>query len=161
MRRTATWWLGLALIVTSCGSAVRVQELTISDAWARPTPKGSNVAAVYMAITSPIDDELIGVSTSASADAMVHATSASDSGGESNGDHSHHGAGSPEMKMSESTVMLKKNSTVILEPGGLHVMLEGLKKELVEGESFELQLTFRNARERTVVVRVSTNPPSE
>jgi len=114
-----------------------------------------------MAITSPIDDELTGVSTSASADAMVHATSASAPGGDSDGDHSQHGGGSPEMKMSESTVILKKNSTVRLEPGGLHVMLEGLEQELVEGESFELLLTFRNAGKQTVVVQVSTNPPLE
>lgn len=161
MRRSATSWLGLALVVASCGSAVRVQELTISDAWARPTPTGSNVAAVYMTIISPIDDELIGVSTSAAADAMVNATSASAPGGDSSGDHSHHGGGSGEMKMSESAVSLTRNSRVNLEPGGLHVMLEGLKQELTEGESFELTLTFRNAGEQAVVVRVSTNPPSE
>ena len=161
MRRTATLWLGLALLVTSCGSGARVQELTISDAWARPTPIGSDVAAVYMQITSPIDDELIGVSTSAATVAAVHATSVSDSGDGSHSDHSHHGSGGAEMRMSDSTVVLKKSSTVRLEPGGLHVMLEGLVQELVEGESFELQLTFRNAGKQTVVVRVSTNPLPE
>lgn len=161
MRLSATSCLGLALVLASCGSAARVQELTISDAWARPTPSGSNVAAVYMRITSPIDDELVEVSTSVAAVAAVHASTISDSGDGSHGDHSHHGGGSPEMKMSDSALVLKKNSTVRLEPGGLHVMLEGLEQELTEGESFELRLTFRNAQERTVLVQVSTNPPSE
>ncbi|MFM7490435.1 MAG: copper chaperone PCu(A)C [Actinomycetota bacterium] len=161
MRRTTTWCLGLALLVTSCGSGAGVQELTISDAWARPTPSGSDVAAVYMQITTPIDDELIGVSTSAATVAAVHATSVSDSGDGSYSDHSHHGSGGAEIKMSDSTVVLKKNSTVRLEPGGLHVILEGLVQELLEGESFELHLTFRNAGKQTVVVQVSTNPPPE
>ena len=40
-------------------------------------------------------------------------------------------------------------------------MLEGLEQELVESESFELQLTFRNAGKQTVVVQASTNPPLE
>jgi len=161
MRLSARSCLGLALVVASCGSAERVQELTIADAWARPTPSGSKVAAVYMRITSPIDDELVEVSTNVAAVSLVHASTVSDSGDGSHGDHSHHGGGSPEMKMSESTVVLKKNSTVRLEPGGVHVMLEGLEQELIEGESFELQLTFRNAGKQTVVVQVSTNPPSE
>ncbi len=160
MRLSSRSCLGLALVVASCGSGARIQELTISDAWARPTPTGSNVAAVYMAITSPIDDELIGVSTSVATVAAVHATSVSDSGDGSHSDHSHHGGG-VEMKLSDSSVILKDNSTVRLEPGGLHVMLEGLEQELVEGESFELQLTFRNAGKQTVVVQVSTNPPPE
>ena len=161
MRLSARSCLGLALVVASCGSSVRVQALTISDVWARPTPTGSKVAAVYMRIDSPLDDELVEVSTSVAAVAAVHASTVSDSGDGSHSDHSHHGGGSPEMKMSDSSVILKKNSTVRLEPGGLHVMLEGLEQELVEGESFELQLTFRNAGKQTVVVQVSTNPPPE
>ncbi|MFM7094467.1 MAG: hypothetical protein ACKOYL_07930, partial [Actinomycetota bacterium] len=69
-----------------------------------------------MAITSPIDDELIGVSTSVATVAAVHATSVSDSGDGSHSDHSYHGGGSGEVMMSEGTVDLKKNSTVRLEP---------------------------------------------
>lgn len=153
--------LGLALIVASCGSPARIQELTISDAWARPTPGGSTMGAVYMRITSPINDELIGASTSIAAIATVHASTASDSGDLPTGGHGDHGGGSAEEKMSDNAVVLMENSTVNLEPGGLHVMLEGLEQALTEGESFELQLTFRNARERNVVVRVSANPPTE
>lgn len=119
------------------------------------------MGAVYMRITSPINDELIGASTSIAAIATVHASTASDSGDRPSGGHGDHGGGSAEVKMSDSAVVLMENSTVNLEPGGLHVMLEGLEQALTEGESFELQLTFRNARERNVIVRVSANPPTE
>lgn len=161
MRLSTKSCLGLALVVASCGSPARIQELTISDAWARPTPSGSTMGAVYMRITSPINDELIGASTSIAAIATVHASTASDSGDRPSGGHGDHGGGSAEVKMSDNAVVLMENSTVNLEPGGLHVMLEGLEQALTEGESFELQLTFRNARERNVVVRVSANPPTE
>ena len=40
------------------------------------------------------------------------------------------------------------------EPGGLHVMLLGLKQPLVEGESFPLTLEFRDAGKIEVTVKV-------
>ncbi len=37
-----------------------------------------------------------------------------------------------------------------LKPGGYHVMLMGLKREIMEGESISFTLTFRNAGEVTI-----------
>jgi copper(I)-binding protein len=37
-----------------------------------------------------------------------------------------------------------------LKPGGYHVMIMGLKKEIKEGESITFTLTFRNAGEVTI-----------
>ncbi|GAA0600216.1 copper chaperone PCu(A)C [Caenispirillum bisanense] len=45
--------------------------------------------------------------------------------------------------------------SVQLKPGGLHVMLIGLKEPLKEGTSFPLTLTFEKAGETTVTVKVN------
>ncbi len=42
----------------------------------------------------------------------------------------------------------------VLRPGGLHVMLMGLKKRLIEGESFPLLLTFEKAGRIEVPVQI-------
>lgn len=49
--------------------------------------------------------------------------------------------------------------TVVLEPGGYHIMLIGLTQDLIAGESFELDLTFETAGkiELTVPIFMSKN----
>jgi copper(I)-binding protein len=42
-------------------------------------------------------------------------------------------------------VDLKPSTTTELRPGGLHVMLEGLKQPLKEGDNIPLTLTFEKA----------------
>ena len=37
-------------------------------------------------------------------------------------------------------LLVHPGETVVFEPGGLHIMLSGLKKELVEGDSFEIKI---------------------
>jgi periplasmic copper chaperone A len=44
-----------------------------------------------------------------------------------------------------SAVSCPAGATVKVEPGGLHVMLLGLKHPLIEGTRFELTLRFRDA----------------
>lgn len=57
-------------------------------------------------------------------------------------------------------LVLEPNSCVDLVPGGRHLMLEGLVEPLVEGDTFELVLTFREAGEVRLVVEVATNDPN-
>lgn len=50
------------------------------------------------------------------------------------------------MRMSPvEKVDIPANGTVELKPGGLHVMLIGLRRDLVDGEVVKLTLTFQNA----------------
>lgn len=154
--RTGTVALVAALLV-ACGGTPRVGELEISDAWARPTPAQSSVAAVYVRITSPVADELIEVSTARSETASLHAYAGSGSPTDGHMGHRSDGGSGSEAKMIEAGLVLEPNSPVEFAPGGMHIMLEGLKQPLIEGESFELVLTFREAGERRVIVNVSTN----
>jgi copper(I)-binding protein len=69
-----------------------------------------------------------------------------------------------ESKMDENEVMkmspvpnipVPAGETVTLEPGGLHVMLMGLKEELAPGDKFSLTLNFERAGPQTIEVEVS------
>ena len=49
---------------------------------------------------------------------------------------------------------VKANGEATLKPGGMHVMLVGLKQPLKEGENFPLTLTFEKAGKIDVKVAV-------
>jgi periplasmic copper chaperone A len=49
---------------------------------------------------------------------------------------------------------------VKLEPGGLHIMLVGLKAPLAAGSSFPLTLKFEKAGELKVEVKVESGMPA-
>jgi len=60
------------------------------------------------------------------------------------------------MKMSPvPDIPVPAGETVTLEPGGLHVMLLGLKEELAVGDKFSLTLNFERAGAQTIEVEVS------
>lgn len=50
----------------------------------------------------------------------------------------------------------KAGAPAVLEPGGLHIMLIGLKQPLKEGEKFPLTLTFEKAGSVSVEVAVES-----
>ena len=59
------------------------------------------------------------------------------------------------MKMREvQSIEIGPHSKVMLKPGGLHVMLMGLKEPLVKGSHFPLTLVFEKAGKMTVDVSV-------
>jgi copper(I)-binding protein len=61
------------------------------------------------------------------------------------------------MKMRElpDGIAVPAQQTVELKPGGLHVMLMGLKHPLVEGETFPLTLEFEHAGTLEVEVTIA------
>jgi copper(I)-binding protein len=54
---------------------------------------------------------------------------------------------------------LPANKTVVLQPGGIHIMLVGLKAPLKEGDSFPMTLKFEKAGEVKVDVKVQAVAP--
>jgi periplasmic copper chaperone A len=110
--------------------------------WARPTAGPASAGAVWFTLTNDGPaDQLIGASTPVAASAGVHET-IDDSG---------------VMKMRPvPSVALDTGKPVTLKPGGLHVMLMGLKAPLKAGDSFPLTLTFTHAPPLTVMVKVET-----
>jgi copper(I)-binding protein len=58
--------------------------------------------------------------------------------------------GEMKMQAKEGGILIKAGETVTLEPGGMHVMLMGLKTPLLGGETVELTLDFDGAEDITV-----------
>ena len=114
-------------------------ELAVTGAWARSTPPGATMGAIYLVIDngSTKSDRLLKLRTSVASAAAVHRTEVLDG----------------IARMREVAVLhIAAGERVEFKPGGHHVMLTGLKKPLVEGETFELELVFEMAGARNVVV---------
>ena len=103
------------------------EAVKVDKVWARATPQGADVGAVYFTLTAQTPDRLIGASTPAAARAEVHEM----------------GMDAGVMHMREvRAVMLPANQAIVFGPGGYHVMLMGLKAPLKPGQSVPLRLTF-------------------
>jgi copper(I)-binding protein len=129
-------FLMLGFIATAAAQTTTIQ---IDRCWARASV--TKTGAVYMTIknTGSTDDRLVAVATPVADRAQLH-IEMNDNG---------------IMKMRPlSAIDVKANSTVTLAPGGMHVMLIGLKQRLKEGQSFPMTLTFEKAG--TLHVTVAT-----
>jgi copper(I)-binding protein len=115
--------------------------MVVSQAWARATPPGIDVAAGYLTMENRgrQADTLLSISSPIADSAGLHQTTTVN--------------GMSNMRMAES-VVLAPGQTLRAEPRGLHVMLMGLKKPLVKGTKVPLVLTFRNAGTVTVQVDI-------
>ncbi len=118
-------------------------ELTVTGAWARSTPPGAKMGAIYLVIDNGMtkSDRLLKLRTPVATSAEVHRTEVLDG----------------IARMREVAVLhLDAGQRIEFKPGGHHVMLMGLKKPLVEGKTFELELVFEVAGPRKVKVAVRT-----
>lgn len=119
--------------------------LRIGHPWSRAAPPNAP-AAVYFTLNNSGKqaDQLLSVTSPIAAEAMLHQNL------ENNG----------VMQMRELAhgVALPPGATVKLQPGGLHVMLIGIKQPLPDGAKFPLTLRFAKAGRVTVEVMVGAAP---
>jgi copper(I)-binding protein len=110
---------GIALLAAACVMTTASAEVVVSQPWVRATVPQQMATGAFMQLKSSQDSRLVAVATSAADRAEIH-----------------------EMKM-ENQVMrmreidglpLPQGQEVALKPGGMHIMLMGLKKPLTEGE---------------------------
>ena len=86
------------------------------------------------------DDRLTGAASDVAAKVQIHEMSMTN--------------GTMQMREVAGGLPVPAGGEVVLKPGGYHVMLMGLKKPLVAGESFPLTLTFAKAGNMSVTVTV-------
>ena len=112
---------------------VMAGTLKISAPWARATPKGASVGGGYMTITNTgtASDRLTGGSTDVSSKFELHEMSMDN--------------GVMKMRPLGSGLEIKPGQTVELKPGGYHIMLVGMKKQLKAGDHFKATLEFAKA----------------
>ena len=135
--------LALALLstaTTTYAAEPAPQVVTVSAAWARATPPGMAVAAVYLTLSGgPQADRLVGAATPRAAMTQIHVVSEVD--------------GMARMRPVEG-VDVPAHKSVALAPQGTHIMLMNLPQPLVAGERFPLTLQFEQAGRIDVSVEV-------
>jgi copper(I)-binding protein len=142
-RRAAVALIALALARATAptyAAEPAPQAVAVNDAWARATPPGVAVAAVYLTLVGGSrDDRLVGAATPRAAMAQIHVVAES--------------AGMAQMRPTEA-VDVPAHGSVALAPQGTHIMLMDLPRPLVAGERFPLTLQFEQAGRIDVSVEV-------
>jgi copper(I)-binding protein len=123
------------LLLAACGGAAGSSVVTVSDARI-PQPAGPNGAA-YMMLANDGDgnDRLVGVETDVARSVEIHESTLDD--------------GVMSMRQVDG-IDLPAGGRILLEPGGLHVMLVDVDPNLAVGDTVALTLTFEGAGRRTV-----------
>lgn len=147
-RRVLWSLLTLATVaVMLLGSQVRAglsanASVDVAEVWLRPTPPGAKVAAVYAQLHNAADRPLsvTAVRTDVADEAELHEMRTVD--------------GVMRMRHLEEGVRLAPGASAALEPGGVHVMLFGLRQPLRAGERVLLHFTVSDGREVSVYAQV-------
>lgn len=106
--------------------------IVVERPWARATPAGAKSGVVYLTLINNggSGDNLLSATTPVADQIQFH--SASEENGVS--------------RMREMrTVEVAPGARVTFSPGGLHIMVVGLKQPLKEGQNFPLTLNFEKA----------------
>ncbi len=119
--------------------AASVGAIQVIEPWARPAVGGGNGAAYIVLKNGGAADRLVSAKSDAARAVELHT-----------------------MEMSGNTMQMRPvegidvpaNSQVELKPGGYHVMLIGLNKELKPNDTFDVRLQFEKAGPVDVKVQV-------
>jgi periplasmic copper chaperone A len=120
-------------------------NISVAQAWSRPTPPVATQGAAYLTIRNSgvKPDRLLSVATPIAGSAEVNETRSLN--------------GVVQMRALPSLI-ISPGQTLRLEPGALHIMLLNLVHPLTAGTVYPLTLNFRNAGAVTVQVEVRDPP---
>lgn len=124
-----------AVLLCSCALA----QVKVNDQWTRATVPQQASSGAFMTVRSATDGRLVEVRTDIAEHAELH-----------------------EMKMDGQTMRMQKvdsialpaRKDVALAPGGYHVMLFGLKRQLKDGEAIPLTLVVEDAKGKRTELKV-------
>lgn len=118
-----------------------VGSMTIDSPWSRATVAGIPNGVAYFVVQNngDVDDRLLSASSPVADKAELH---------------THLRDGEVVRMRQVDDIAVPAGKSVALEPGGLHVMLMGLKEPLHQGNKFPLTLEFEQAGSVTVEVMV-------
>ena len=144
LRIVAAAVAALALLVAAglaSAHEYRAGDLLIAHPWARATLTANQAGAIYLAVINmgTQADTLLSASTSAAEQAMLHETVMD---------------GDVARMVHVGEIDIPADGSLVLEPGGKHLMLTGLSAPLAEGQTFTLTLQFRRAGAVEVEVHI-------
>ena len=133
-------FVAVAAALSACQPAGHGRDIEAVRAWARATAPGQDSGGVFLTVHGGREaDRLIGGSTEAARSVEIH-TMRMD--------------GAVMRMRRQQAVEIPAAGEVTLEPGGTHLMLNGLKAPLATGRSFRLALEFARTGRKEVVVKV-------
>jgi copper(I)-binding protein len=133
------------LLLCSLVTGSLYAEVTVTDATVRLLPPGVPNTAAYFSIqnSSDTDQILIGASADFATKAEIH----------------NHILVDDMMRMQQqSEVVIKAGETVQFAPGGLHIMLFGLKQPLKEGQSVKISVQTQDGE--SIIITANVARPS-
>jgi len=129
----------------ACASLTAFAQITVTDPWIRATVPHQQATGAFMQLSAAQDTRLVEVVTPLATVAEVH-----------------------EMKLDNGVMKMRAmdglpllaHKPVTLQPGGLHIMLMGLKRQVKEGELVPVTLIFegRDNKRESVEVKVPVRP---
>lgn len=138
MRKILSLTLALLTFVSLATPAANahgfeIGSLKIHHPWTRATPKGADVAGGFMSIenTGKDDDRLIAITVTGVKHADIHEMAMAN--------------GMMTMRPLADGLAIPAGKTIVLKPGGFHVMMMGLNAPLNEGDYVKASLTFEKA----------------
>jgi copper(I)-binding protein len=132
-----------ALAVTTLAIPAFADSIMIKDAYVRTAMKGAKSGAAFMQIMnhSDTDDRLVSVASEVAKKVELHT-------------HMDMGEGVMKMMHVEEGFVIPAGGMHGLSRGGDHVMFMGLTKDMIQGESVEVTLTFEQAGNMVVQIPV-------
>lgn len=123
-------------------TVTKVGAIEILSPWARATPPGQKVGAVYLVLrnTGSAPLSLTEASTPAAGEIVFHDTGVK--------------SGFMQMQRHDGAIEIPPGGEVELKPGGLHLMLVGMRQILGVGTAFPVSLGFSDGTKATVEAAV-------
>jgi copper(I)-binding protein len=133
--------LAAALFFAPAASAhdYKLGDLTIDHPWARASVAANGAAYMTISTSGSAPDQLVAAASPVAGKVELH---------------THIVEGDVMRMRPVKAIEINVGEPAVLKPGGLHVMLIGLKAPLKEGDKFSLTLTFEKAGTVTVDVSV-------
>ena len=120
--------------------ALAGKTITVSNAWARATVPGQQVAGAYLQISSIENAALVSAKSPVAKNVEIHVMRME--------------AGMMSMRQIDR-LELPAGKSVTLAPGGYHLMLTGLKQPLKKGDTVPLRLTIQGKNKARSVVKIN------
>lgn len=125
---------------------VSVGNLTIENAFTRPTLGGATVAVGYATIVNngKMADRLLSVASDISSTAEIHESKMAN--------------GVMEMHEVSGGLPIAAGATVLLRPGSYHIMFLGIKHPVKSGDTIHATFTFSKAGKADVAFPAASSP---
>jgi copper(I)-binding protein len=140
LRRRAPLLLAFALVSGCAARPAGSPSIHVEGAWARPAAAGAASAAYFTVVNDgAAPDTLIGVAADVAAHADLHQSRTE---------------GEIARMLPVARLVVPARGRVAFQPGGYHVMLMGLIRDLKPGDQVRLVLHFATSGDRLVDARV-------